>query len=239
MSTRFVALLSVLASIGYQCSEAAVVTFQQGDGGSYSSTDATYIRGDVNMSTNVSGTNFGTALELRVDETDLGRTLIRFPDVFGSDVGQVPIGSNIVSATLSLVIDANNNTNPSLDTFALHNVIVDWDENVVSWDSFGSTGGGASGTDYEPVAVDMETGVEVGINSFDVTASIQQWSNGAANRGWVLLSDGGDGALFQSDDVATLGNRPLLSINVAAIPEPSPCVLFLIAMVQLRWRRCR
>src|SRR5678815_6127081 len=72
---------------------AETVSFQEGDGGAYSSTHATTIADN--------GINLGTGTVVSV-VTFSSQALIRFPDMVGTNPGQVPPGATIVSATLTM-----------------------------------------------------------------------------------------------------------------------------------------
>ncbi len=73
-------------------------TFQEGVDG-YSCTADTYI-GSASPSS--AAANYGSATKLLVHLTGSGDALVRFDDIFGTGAGQVPLGSTISSATLSL-----------------------------------------------------------------------------------------------------------------------------------------
>jgi len=130
---------------------------QQGDGGSFSDTDATYIASRVGGVTGTNAdTNFGTDARL-LSENDTGagggvtRSLVRFSDIFGGGVGQIPAGSVINSATLTLS-QTGENFAGSNDTLSVFQVISGWVEGTVTWNSFNT--GGVAGTDYTATALD-------------------------------------------------------------------------------------
>src|SRR5947199_8980144 len=81
----------------------ATLTFQKVDGGAYSETDDTYILGGTPYS------NFGAGLALFVDASVSNVTpatvceaVIRFPNVIGSNAGQVNPGSVVEFAILPI-----------------------------------------------------------------------------------------------------------------------------------------
>ena len=216
---QITSIIIVIASLNVTA-QAASLSFQQGDGGLYSDTQATHIRGDL------PNTNFGFENGLRVDELDEGRTLIRFGDIFGEAVDQISATNLITSATLRLHVEEN----PSLDTFTIHQVLVSWSEAAVTWNNFGSGAGGSSGQDYVATATDTLIGAPVGFNAFDVTSNLQAWQTSGDNFGWLIKSDGTDGVLFRSDEFLQLGVRPLLEVEIAAVPLPSAALLFISAI---------
>ena len=180
--------------------------------------DTTYIKGDNGLNI---GANFGSSTQLSADFNSFTRILIRDSSIFPT----VPLGSTIDSAILEL-----DRTNPSIGNISVHRVITSWDEGVVTWDNFNS--GGTAGTDYAAAAgtvyVPGSTGAADPIDAIDITSIVQEWSNGAANEGVILINDNNDGVLYRSDDDTTVGGAvPKLTINysTAVIPEPSAFLL--------------
>lgn len=221
-----VAMLFMLA--GSTHAQTFTNTYQQGDGGLYSTTDATYIQGQPG---GLTGSNFGGATTM-ILETDvpsgetITRPMIRFPDIFGDAPGQIPLGAKINSATLTVTtgggqFDASNNPT------SIFQVLTDWDEGGVSgvtWDSFNS--GGIAGVDYDGTALDALA--PSALNSpfeFDVTAAIADMSAGSPNLGFLLISSGGDQAVLLSDDSGNAAGRPLLTVNYS-VPEPASVAIW-------------
>jgi hypothetical protein len=70
--------------------------------------------------------------------------------------------------------------------------------------------------------VDLDTGnVSKGTLSFDVTASVQAWVDGATNYGWVMLERGNNRWSFRSSEWAGLVERPMLTVvhgNIPVVP---------------------
>jgi len=110
------AFVGVLLSIVVPAepARANVLTFQQGDGGSYSTTDATFI-------VTSSSTNYGIVAYLSVSPSGTQVSFVRFPDFIGNNAGQVPPMSTITSASIEL-------TNISGSGGAtVHEVLSPWD----------------------------------------------------------------------------------------------------------------
>ena len=61
---------------------------------------------------------------------------------------------------------------------------------------------------YKATAEGMLAGSTQGPESEDVATSIQNWSNGEANNGWVLVDTGSNGVDFDSSESPTIANRP-------------------------------
>jgi hypothetical protein len=67
--------------------------------------------------------------------------------------------------------------------------------------------------------------------TLDVTESLQTWSAGATNHGWVLLPGGNNGWQWDTADNANANFRPQLNVvyRVAVVPEPAASVLAFVA----------
>jgi hypothetical protein len=192
----------------WQTNVQAVFTqlFQQGDGGSFSDMDGTFIQ-DINPTT-----NHGSNPVLTVEGGPIQRALVRFPNFIGSQSGQVPSNAIIQSAALRIHVNSL-----SLASQYVHKVLSPWAENTVTWSSF--NGGGTAGVDYAvtPNAVFVPA-AEGTNNNLDITALVREWLAGTANQGVMILGYTGDSMQFLSDDYATVTNRPRLTV-VYTIPQ--------------------
>jgi len=224
-------------SLGVMPAAAQTASFQQGAAG-YAGTVDTFIQ---TISPNATA---GSGTEIQVDrnapgslETDVtpSHGLLRFADLFGSGLAQVPTGAVIQSATLSLYT-----SNVSTGSFNMHRMLTSWDENS-TWNSFG--GDGVSlGLDAETTPSATFIPSASGTIQLDVTADLQAWSAGATNLGWGFLTTSTNGWDFTSANGLTLAERPSLTVNFVAIPEPSAVTFLLggvaaLAALVLRRRR--
>ena len=223
-ATLFV-VISLVLFLNRIDASASVLTFQQGDGGLFSQTDGTYIE-----STSPT-TNYGSYAYVYMatpsDPTAPARkALLGFFDIFGGEIGQIGYGSTIHSATLRLNgISGPNHKLIPLDT--------PWGEYSATWDNFGSAPGGLEGTDWDPNQATLFT--LYGYQKWtyvDVTPILQQWSNGRANYGWVVISPLDYFAwkgkcIMPSDDyyAHVMQGRPHLTIDFTPIPEPASALL--------------
>jgi len=249
-----VAALFLPAVFAAESVATTVVTFQQGDGGAFSETDATYIEANVPNTTHSahdsnghSSTNFGGDATL-FNETDVAhaanpgvtRSLVRFSDIFGAAVGQIPAGATINSATLTLS-QKGGSFDGSADTIGVYQVLSSWVENTVTWDSFNS--GGVAGTDYVAAVLDSFGPTPQGTDellSIDITLAVQNWlANPSSNQGVLTINPGVDRSILQSDDTALLGDRPLLTVDFTPIPEPATGSIAVLGMMLLAAARCR
>lgn len=189
-------------------SNAVEVSFQNGVNG-YAGTVDTF------LSQNKPNTNYGSSTALSVDsDTPAGsgkpaQALLRFDNLFGTGSGQIPQGSAIVSAHLILqTTDAGGGANlyrmlSAFTSSSTWNTMV----NGVQID------GVEASTSPEAVLAAAQLGV--GQISIDVTASLQAWSSGATNLGWLFNPTSTNGWDFSSAEGAI---KPKLVVQYSNIP---------------------
>ena len=172
---------------------------------------------DTQLRRSAPRTSFGGYTSVTVDRSDgLGaiQGLLYF-NVIGSGAGQVPLGSNIHSATLTL------QTNNGGSGGAFHRMLKSWGESA-TWNLL-TNGIQTDGIDAR-IAADLKTGaVPVGKRSFNLTSSVAAWSAGAPNYGWVIKPLGKNGWAFSSRE-ATSTARPSLTISYTPADVVAPSV---------------
>lgn len=199
------------------------VSFQEGvnyTGGNapYAGTHDSHIRYLANS------TNFGNATVVEIDrKSEAYQGLLRFDNIFGLGNGQIPIGSKILSANLTLAI-----VNPSVrgSYGSLYRMLQGWDEDTVTWNSFTTPGGGVQNDGIQAVEVAdafAANGIPNASGSlgnasfvyytFDVTTSLKAWTVGELNFGWLIDQYQGDGWDFASSENANVSLRPLLTVT--------------------------
>jgi hypothetical protein len=182
---------------------AVTVSFQQGIG-SYTGTVDTFVDNNAAQQS----TNNSAVTPLVIDgDPDIEQALVRFDGLFGLGAGQIPLGSVIQSATLTV-----NVTNPSANGMALHRMLQPWSASS-TWSSL--TGGVTADGVEAVVAADASTtfnGTVPALFDVSVTSSLAAWSAGATNQGWAFLPLGTDSIQFDSADVATASLRPKLTV---------------------------
>ncbi|MCA9258676.1 MAG: DNRLRE domain-containing protein, partial [Planctomycetales bacterium] len=185
----------------------AVTTFQNGVN-NYNGTQDTVL---YSISPDV---NFGTETAISPDQQDANgvrQGLMRFDEIFGIGSGQIPLGSTINSATLQV-----NVVNPSVSAMqmSLYRMTHPWTETTATWNSFGEIGGvqasEGEATDLPPDAVLFDP--QTGVSTFDVTLSLQNWSAGQENLGWLIESAATDGWDFETSEAGQT-DRPKLTVN--------------------------
>ncbi len=185
------------------------VTFQEGVAGYTGAVDS-FLQQSAPNAVN------GALEDAEWDSDDPGGTgqdnvaLIRFDNIFGNGPGQVPPGSQILSATLSIVVfDAG-------DAGTVREAAVDWVEST-TWNTFGPDPG-VQATDYGVVV--NSAGGSVATQNITVTTSLASWSAApTANKGWIILPTGNNGVQFRSSEyAANVLLRPKLSLSYTTPP---------------------
>ena len=200
------------------------LTFQQGVNG-YSGMVDTMIRSaDPDTVFADSATQYDGTYQYQYNaDTDSSggpsQVLMRFDDIIGSNAGQIPAGSTILSATLRIrSTDDGNGGNA-------HALLQSWIDTVITWNnSFG--GDGIQADDNEAAAV-----ADDGVSSnspdtdvdLDVTATVQAWANGTAvNNGWAILPNGTNGWHMAAAEHPTLDYRPELIVSFSTVENETP-----------------
>jgi hypothetical protein len=144
------------------------------------------------------------------------QVLIRFDDIFGTKEAQIPKGARIVSARLHVsAFDQGSTVN-------LHRMFVPFSR-TATWNSMVD---GVSADGFEASRhKDSFTFGTIAANSstviFDVTDTLQYWSSGHPNHGWVFINTGGNGWDFYASEFEDVKQRPKLVI-IYANPSKSP-----------------
>ena len=141
----------------------------------------------------------------------LSQALIRFDDLVGWGVGQVPPGARIDSAQLILTTGSTANADPSPDTMELHRMLTPWNENS-TWNNLKD---GVSVDDIEAVreADFLLQPNAVGAPAiWATTPTVQSWVDGQPNEGWVITADGADGWGWNSAEALRSNVRPKLEV---------------------------
>ncbi|MCH7893777.1 MAG: DNRLRE domain-containing protein, partial [Proteobacteria bacterium] len=168
--------------------------------------------------------NLGTATSLNVDGSPHRHVVMKFPNIFGGGANQIPLGSTIDSATLTLQVSAITAGDPSV-----YQITESWVESQVIWADRSTgvswTNPGADGTgSHKATAEGVFPMGSTGFQSLAVTTSVQNWSDGEANEGWVFIDNSTDDADVDSSENLTAANRPQLSVTYTPPPCPGGVV---------------
>ncbi|MEM8677788.1 MAG: Calx-beta domain-containing protein [Planctomycetota bacterium] len=188
------------------------VSFQQGLGGYEGQEDTVLYSRDPDV-------NAGTEGSISPDQQDsngVRQGLVKFADIIGDDSSQVPLGAKINSATFT--VDVVNDSNSAMQ-MSLYRMQQDWSEGSATWNTFGAIGGvqasEGESSDLPPDAIlfDPDTSASsptAGI--FDVTRSLEYWSAGVNNFGWMIESAATNGWDFRTKESAQ-NQRPRLVVD--------------------------
>lgn len=146
-------------------------------------------------------------------------SLIRFADMFGPDAGQIPTGSTIDSAKLYMWVAFDTGR-----TSYIYQMTSDWDEDS-TWSSIG--GGVIPGVNAEPLPELQWTGTTGAWRQrvFDLTASVQAWSDGAGPYGWAFTRARNGTVSALSLDYPLDSYRPYVEVEFITVPSPGAALL--------------
>ncbi|MCY2974955.1 MAG: VCBS domain-containing protein [Planctomycetota bacterium] len=153
------------------------------------------------------------------------QVLLRFEDIVGAALGQVPAGAIITSASLQV------NTNNSGHGAVMHRMLQNWSDTTSSWnslvDGISSDGIEATLTPESIWGAVNTTGVTGGgLTSVSVLNDVRAWQSGASNFGWFMKPHvgGTDGWGFSPSEAAVADQRPMLRIEW--VPAGTTSVVF-------------
>lgn len=143
------------------------------------------------------------------------QVVIRFDGIFGASESQIPKGARIVKANLYVsAFDQGS-------TVHLHRMNVPFSK-TATWNSL-VDGVSADGLEASRTKDSLTFG-KIAANTstaiFDVTDTLQYWSAGHPNHGWVFINTGGNGWDFYSSEFEDLNQRPRLEI-IYTVPTKS------------------
>ena len=201
----------------------AVRSFQNGFG-SYGGTFDTYI-GFSNATNTTPLPSEATAPLIVADGNPINQILLRFDSIFGTGLGQIPSGSTITSATLTLFVGSAAN-DQSANPVNFHQLLHSWSDADL-WATYGflpwnlTAGIQADGVDALAAIAATSTMNTLGVSSaINVTTSLQAWlSSPSSNFGWAILPTGTDGLRLESSESTTASNarRPRLSVVLTCL----------------------
>jgi hypothetical protein len=134
--------------------------------------------------------------------------LLRFDKIIGKGPGQIPPGSLIKSATLTVSAFDQG------DTVFLHRMLVPWPRHA-TWTTMvaGVTADGMEASRHRESFTFGRIAANSSAIPFDVTDSVQAWASGAANYGWVFINTGGNGWDFYTHEFDDVNQRPKLVVE--------------------------
>jgi hypothetical protein len=144
------------------------------------------------------------------------QVLMRFENLFGTGDRQIPPGSTIVSA--KLIVSAFDQGS----TVNLHRMLVPFGK-AATWDSMisGVSADGLEASRHKDGFTFGKIAASTSGAIFDVTDTVQMWSSGKPNYGWVFLNTGGNGWDFYASEFEKIEQRPKLTIQYLTLESPS------------------
>jgi hypothetical protein len=141
------------------------------------------------------------------------QALIRFDDIIGHGPGQVPPGSTVTSAVLTLHCNDDGG-----GKIYVHRVLADWDAASINWDTAklgGNTEGGMQADDKEATApFGSFASNRTGVYEIDILPAVKLWVSGQAkNHGLALTSDSTNGWDFDTSEAEEVDHRPMLTVT--------------------------
>ena len=179
--------------------------------GSYTGTVDTHI-GDGTTQNTLPDRSYASSTNCWCDgDADHEQALLRFDGIVGTGPGQVAPRTKLRRAVLTLTSEGSNAQ--SSNGGRVHRLLRAWQESS-TWNEVGA--GIQVGSEALAMADFDSRGLvsTTGTRSFDVTASVQAFVDGAPNYGWVFVCNGNDGWSFRSSEWPGIVERPLLSIEI-------------------------
>jgi hypothetical protein len=146
--------------------------------------------------------------------------LLRFDAILGNGPGQIPSGSRILDAYLTLT------TTNGGDGAGLYRLLVPWDESNTTWNSLPATpsngkpirNNGITARIVAESQVGTSAGTgdpDTGTTQIGVLDDLQAWVNGESNYGWLIQGWDlrTDGWAFASSNATTISQRPKLHVT--------------------------
>ncbi|HIJ11298.1 TPA: DNRLRE domain-containing protein, partial [Candidatus Woesearchaeota archaeon] len=167
---------------------------------------------DSQISADNPTTNYGALTTINVDGSGPHvHGLIRFPNIFGASQGQVPLGAQIQTATITIECFGTGHT------MNAYRLLESWTESEVTWNER-STGTawsdvGADGPGSRDTTAISWLCDSAGSKNYDMTSFVQSWSSGNPNYGVVITDSGNNGNDLYSNERATESERPLLTVT--------------------------
>ena len=134
--------------------------------------------------------------------------LLRFEGIVGTGPNQIPPGSAVQSATLTVSAFDQG------DTVHLHRMLVAWPRQA-TWTTMvgGVTADGFEASRHRESFTFGKIAANSSAIPFDVSDSVQAWVGGAQNHGWVFINVGGNGWDRYTHEFDDVKQRPKLVVE--------------------------
>ena len=147
--------------------------------------------------------------------------MLRFDDLIGDEVGQIPLGAKIERANLKLTLIDDIDSLLYKPDMEIYYMSRDWNESS-TWNSLGD--GLAMGDDFDGLinrfAGDNEPN-EYHIRHVDISEAVQRWADGELNYGLGIVSEsiGGndDGIKLFASEASQIMYRPAMEVEYTLV----------------------
>ena len=152
--------------------------------------------------------NANNGSKIVMDASDTRDGLVRF------DIGAIPSGATITSATLTLVATSVGSAS-TVKNYGAHRILADWADGTVTWNTPGST----AGTHFASSPASTTAVSVVGSYTWDVAGDVTSFVDGSVtNYGWrIIWSSNTSGTNKQVDfgtkENGTAANWPSLTVT--------------------------
>lgn len=168
---------------------------------------------DAQISFDSPNTKYGASNVLTIDEQGpRAHAVVQFPNIVGNGEGKIPPETQIDSAILRVNCFNGGNLGKA------YLLLESWNESQVTWNNRTSSAAwGNAGADgsvsRDSNAVNWTCNWPAEYKNFDMTRFVQNWTNGVANHGVVVINTGTDGFDFYTSEHTTPANWPMLIVN--------------------------
>lgn len=170
------------------------------------------------------------------DGTGPNLAMIRFDSLFVGSGGPIPVGAQVLSATLTYTIGGPDS--PVGNGGQLHRIDagLSWDEGTANYNNFGGDAG-VQADEYLASFV-VAPGTPAGPVNLDVTADVQAWALlPASNKGWVVIPTDNDGVQVRSSEyTGAVAERPKLTVVVGTSSPQAPPLPLLAGDTWSYWK---
>lgn len=228
-TTLSVALTLAAALAAGSAQANTTLTFQHGVNSYAGGADTTLMSSDPDFA-------HGADEAASIDASDGGspnHVLLRFDNLFGNDSGQIKASDTIISAKITFSIDSQGSG------VKFHDMLQPWNEASITWNSavngIQTDGVEAATTPFFSLGANTPDSNVFGSTFMaDVTVSLNAVKNGTLpGYGWALMPfepDGTNGLDFFAKEAFFAADRPLLTVEIAPVPEPETYALMLAGL---------
>jgi hypothetical protein len=152
--------------------------------------------------------------------------LIRFDEIFGNGVGQIPLGAKIENAVFTLTTGESSGSARSGGPYGVAQLLVPFTD-ITSWFDFLDIGPTFTNGEFDRPhdqgfrgPMEASTVGTLSPQHANVTRIVQNWSDGQANEGLVVRAGTTDGWQIFTSGALLPELRPRLEVTYSTEPQP-------------------